>query len=216
MIGILVNKIISLALVMAMGWLVVKSRVMRSEDSKGISKMSLYLVMPCVILSSFQVEYTDEVKQGLLLAFLAARETEYTNLRILLMGRTTGLPADVIRARLRESYVEGRGMTMAATYRIAVIGDWESVMGFRALGLDTYPVTSVDEAKERVRELAKTDCAIIYLTEQLAKDMEDVLARYKDELRPAIIMIPGREGSLGIGMNNIQRAIERAVGADIF
>ena len=105
---------------------------------------------------------------------------------------------------------------MAATYRIAVIGDWESVMGFRALGLDTYPVTSVDEAKERVRELAKTDCAIIYLTEQLAKEMEDVLARYKDELRPAIIMIPGREGSLGIGMNNIQRAIERAVGADIF
>ena len=26
---------------------------------------------------------------------------------------------------------------MAKTYQIAVIGDWESVMGFRALGLDT-------------------------------------------------------------------------------
>jgi V/A-type H+-transporting ATPase subunit F len=104
---------------------------------------------------------------------------------------------------------------MATTYQIAVIGDWESVMGFRALGLDTYPVTSVEEARERVRALAKSDCAVIYLTEQLAKDMEDVLARYKDELRPAIILIPGREGSLGIGKNNIQRAIERAVGADI-
>ena len=45
--------------------------------------------------------------------------------------------------------------------------------------------------------------------------MEDVLSRYKDELRPAIILIPGREGSLGIGKDNIQRAIERAVGADI-
>ena len=104
---------------------------------------------------------------------------------------------------------------MATTYRIAVIGDWESVMGFRALGLDTYPVTSVAEAKEQVRELAKTDCAVIYLTEQLAKDMDDVISRYKDELRPAIILIPGREGSLGIGKSNIQRAIERAVGADI-
>ena len=104
---------------------------------------------------------------------------------------------------------------MATTYRIAVIGDWESVMGFRALGLDTYPVTSVDEAKETVKELAKTDCAVIYLTEQLAKDMDDVISRYKDELRPAIILIPGREGSLGIGKSNIQRAIERAVGADI-
>ena len=90
---------------------------------------------------------------------------------------------------------------MATTYRIAVIGDWESVMGFRALGLDTYPVTSVDEAREKVKELAK--------------DMDDVISRYKDELRPAIILIPGREGSLGIGKSNIQRAIERAVGADI-
>ena len=104
---------------------------------------------------------------------------------------------------------------MAMTYRIAVIGDWESVMGFRALGLDTYPVTSVEAAKEKVRDLAKTDCAVIYLTEQLAKDKEYVLSRYKDELRPAIILIPGRGGSLGIGKANIHRAIERAVGADI-
>ena len=104
---------------------------------------------------------------------------------------------------------------MAATYQIAVIGDWESVMGFRALGLDTYPVNSAEGAREKIKELAKTNCAVIYLTERLAKDMEDVLARYKDELRPAIILIPGQDGSLGIGKNNIQRAIERAVGADI-
>jgi len=40
-----------------------------------------------------------------LLAYLAARETEYTNLRILLLGRSTGLNADIIRSRLRASYV---------------------------------------------------------------------------------------------------------------
>lgn len=104
---------------------------------------------------------------------------------------------------------------MATTYKIAVIGDWESVMGFRALGLDTYPVTSADEARELVHRLAKENCAVIYLTEQLAVKMEDVLARYKDDVRPAIILIPGREGSLGVGKANIQRSIERAVGADI-
>ncbi len=105
---------------------------------------------------------------------------------------------------------------MAETYQIAVVGDWESVMGFRALGLDTYPVTSTDEAKKTVHELARGEkCAVIYLTEQLAKDMEDVLAKYKDAIRPAIILIPGREGSLDIGKSNIKRTIERAVGADI-
>ncbi len=40
-----------------------------------------------------------------LVGYLAARETEYTNLRIILMGRGAGLPADVIRSRLRASYV---------------------------------------------------------------------------------------------------------------
>ena len=40
-----------------------------------------------------------------LLSYLAAREIEYTNLRILLLGRSTGLDASVIRSRLRASYV---------------------------------------------------------------------------------------------------------------
>lgn len=100
-------------------------------------------------------------------------------------------------------------------YRIAVVGDWNSVMGFRALGLETYPAATAEEAKAYIRALAKEDCAVIYLTEQLAKDMPEVLARYKDALRPAIILIPGREGSLGIGKDNIQNAIKRAIGTDI-
>jgi len=104
---------------------------------------------------------------------------------------------------------------MAVTYRIAVVGDWQSVMGFRALGLDTYPVTSPEEARETIHRLAKEDCAVIYLTEQLAAKLGDVIARYKDELAPAIILIPGREGSLGIGKETLQSSIERAVGADI-
>lgn len=101
------------------------------------------------------------------------------------------------------------------TDRIAVVGDWNSILGFRALGLETVPVKNAQEAKEAVRELAKEECAVIYLTEQLAKDMTDTLQRYKDALRPAIILIPGREGSLGIGQSNIESAIKRAIGTDI-
>ena len=104
---------------------------------------------------------------------------------------------------------------MAVSYRIAVIGDWESVMGFRALGLDAYPASSPEEAREIIHKLAKEDCAVIYLTEQLAVKLEDVIARYKDALRPAIILIPGKSGSLGIGMDNVKKSVERAVGADI-
>ena len=100
-------------------------------------------------------------------------------------------------------------------YKIAVVGDKDSVLGFKALGLDVHPVEHVDQARKAVHGLAKENCAIIYLTEQLAAQMQPEIARYKDALTPAIILIPGKEGSLGIGMANVKTAVERAVGADI-
>ena len=100
-------------------------------------------------------------------------------------------------------------------YKIAVIGDKDSVLGFKALGLEVHPADDVDQARRAVHTLAKENCAIIYLTEQLAAQMGPEIARYKDSLTPAIILIPGKEGSLGIGMANVKTAVERAVGADI-
>lgn len=72
MIEILLQKIISLAIIMAMGWLLVKLRILEAESSKAISKVLLYLVMPCVTITAFQVDYTPEVQNGLLLALFAS------------------------------------------------------------------------------------------------------------------------------------------------
>ena len=102
-----------------------------------------------------------------------------------------------------------------ASYRIAVLGDRESVLGFKALGLDVFPAESVEEARSTLHRLAKENYAVVYLTEQLAQYMTDDLGRYKDELTPAVILIPGKEGSLGIGMANVKKSVERAVGAEI-
>ena len=100
-------------------------------------------------------------------------------------------------------------------YKIAVLGDKDSVLGFRALGLDVFSADSAEQARPILHRLAKEGYAIIYLTEQLATGLSAEMARYKDELTPAIILIPGKEGPLGIGMENIKTAVERAVGADI-
>lgn len=101
-------------------------------------------------------------------------------------------------------------------YKIAVLGDRESVLGFKALGLDVYPAETVEEGRKTLHRLAKDgETAIIYLTEQYASQMMDEVKKYKDEVMPAIILIPGKAGSLGIGMKNITDSVERAVGADI-
>ena len=104
---------------------------------------------------------------------------------------------------------------MANSYQIAVLGDQDSVMGFKALGLTVFPADSVEQARSALHKIAREDYAVVYLTEQYAARMEAEIKRYKDELTPAIILIPGKDGSLGIGMANVKSAVERAVGADI-
>jgi V/A-type H+-transporting ATPase subunit F len=100
-------------------------------------------------------------------------------------------------------------------YKIAVMGDTDSVLGFKALGLEVCPVSTPEEGREALHKMAKENYAIIYMTEQLAAQLQPDIARYQDALTPAIILIPGKEGSLGIGMANVKTAVERAVGADI-
>lgn len=100
-------------------------------------------------------------------------------------------------------------------YKIAVLGDRDSVMGFKALGLDTHFVETTEEARHTLHRLAREDYAIIYITEQLAADISSEINKYKTAVTPAVILIPGKTGSLGLGAQALQSAIERAVGADI-
>jgi len=101
--------------------------------------------------------------------------------------------------------------------KIAVIGGRETVMGFKALGLETYPVVDVAEANQTLRKLTRErdDYAIIYIEETLAAQLSNEINRYKDSPTPAIILIPGREGSIGLGQSALKAAVERAVGTNI-
>ena len=100
-------------------------------------------------------------------------------------------------------------------YKVAVLGDYESIFGFAALGLDTYPVTLPEEGKRILKGLCENGYGIVYITEALAKDIEDEIDKYKDQTIPAIIMIPGTYGNTGIGVTNVKKSVEQAVGSDI-
>lgn len=100
-------------------------------------------------------------------------------------------------------------------YKIGVIGDKDSILGFKAIGLSVFPVTQPSEAEKVLRELADEQYAVIYITEQIAKNLTAVIDEFSDRRFPAIIPIPGNQGTLGIGMQGVKKSVERAVGADI-
>ncbi len=100
-------------------------------------------------------------------------------------------------------------------YKIAVLGDQDSVLGFKALGLDVCFAETAEEARHALHRLARENYAIIYITEELAGQLAADIDRYKTALTPAVILIPGKGGALGLGARALQSAVERAVGADI-
>ncbi len=101
--------------------------------------------------------------------------------------------------------------------KIAVIGGSDTVMGFKALGLETYPAADAAEATQLLRQLTREndDYAIIYIEETLAQYMGHEIDKFKDRPTPAVILIPGREGSIGLGQSALKAAVERAVGTNI-
>ena len=102
--------------------------------------------------------------------------------------------------------------------KIAVIGSRDTVMGFKALGLDTFPAETPTEAGRLLRQLTReseAEYAIIYIEENFAAQIQNEIDRFKDSPRPAIILIPGREGSIGLGQSALKAAVERAVGTNI-
>lgn len=73
---LLMQQIVQLFLMIFMGYLIVKTGLVRDDDSKVLSKIILYLIVPCVIINAFQVNYTTDTVKGLLIAFAASVLTQ--------------------------------------------------------------------------------------------------------------------------------------------
>lgn len=100
-------------------------------------------------------------------------------------------------------------------YKIAVLGDRDSIYGFAALGLEIFPVQDKEAGARTLRQLADQGYGVIYITEELAAGLEEEMARYWESLLPAVIPIPGVRGNTGMGIAMVKRSVEQAVGSDI-
>lgn len=69
---VLFQQIVVMFLMLGMGFALVKAKVFRAEDSRVLSIMAIYIIAPCVIIRSFQIDFTPEVRNGFLMTVAAA------------------------------------------------------------------------------------------------------------------------------------------------
>ena len=97
------------------------------------------------------------------------------------------------------------------THKIGVVGDKDSVLPFKLFRYGTTKQT----VRQAIEEMAKNEYGVIYVTEQCAALSPETIERYKEQMIPAIVLIPNHQGSLGIGLEEIQKNVEKAVGQNI-
>jgi len=96
----------------------------------------------------------------------------------------------------------------------ALVGALSVVTGY----VVAFTLARTDVPLKRVLHNLTTECqdvAIIYIEETLAAGLSAEIDRFKNSVRPAIILIPGREGSTGKGLTALHEAVKRAIGTDI-
>jgi V/A-type H+-transporting ATPase subunit F len=99
--------------------------------------------------------------------------------------------------------------------KIAFIGDRDSVWGFRAFGIDVYPVSDPTEAGEALRAAAGSAHAIIFVTEDIYESCGDLISEYRALALPTVTVLPSVTGSRGLAATEIHEAVSAAIGADI-
>lgn len=100
-------------------------------------------------------------------------------------------------------------------YKIAVVGDKESIFGFSAIGMDIYPAYEEDDVKRIIPKLIDDDYAIIYITENVSIKAEKFLEKLQKNKIPAIVTIPSNTGNLNYGEKRIKDMVQKAVGIEI-
>jgi V/A-type H+-transporting ATPase subunit F len=115
-------------------------------------------------------------------------------------------------------------MSTSNEYKIAIIGPSDTVSGLKALGVEAFPATTAEEALEQLRSIkqatndpaAAKRYAIVCIIEELVQSVDqEEYAKAAAGALPAVVLLPGPQGSHGFATNRLRRLAEQAVGSAI-
>jgi len=100
-------------------------------------------------------------------------------------------------------------------YKIALIGNRDTIIGFKLLGVSLFPTSKKDEAVEILDKLVKEECAVIFVTEDIASQIYEEIERLQKTSFASITTIPNKLEKKYLGLKILRRNIEKAIGTDI-
>jgi len=84
------------------------------------------------------------------------------------------------------------------------------------LGIETYPAESESEAASQLLAIAqKKEPALIFITERLAMDLKDEIARLNKKPEINVVLIPDNQGTNNMAAEQINYLVKNSIGAEV-
>ena len=99
--------------------------------------------------------------------------------------------------------------------KIALMGDKDSIIGFKLLGVDLFPVNEPAEAIKLLNKIANEKYAVVFITEKIASEMMSVIEELQRVSTISFTVVPGKLGNKNIGLTLLKKNIEKAIVKDI-
>lgn len=94
---------------------------------------------------------------------------------------------------------------------IAVLGDEDTVLGFKLAGVTEGTIYEASTVKETIDRYA--GMRIIIMTEHVAEELR--ASGLMEHVKPVVAEIPGKQGSSGTALKNLGRLLEEAIGVQL-
>lgn len=100
---------------------------------------------------------------------------------------------------------------------VAIIGDLDTVTGFRLGGIkEGRVVNNKEEAEKALDDLIETKVSIIIITEKIANEIRvHINKTIGSEMVPMVIEIPDKDGMSESDGDQMRALIKRVIGVDI-
>lgn len=115
-------------------------------------------------------------------------------------------------------------MSMNNSYKIAIVGPADTVSGFKALGVESFDAQTGEEALSQLLKIKSatldpendTSYAVVCVIEDLMVNVDQAeYAKVVSGALPAVVLLPGPEGSKGVAVERLRSLAEKAVGSAI-
>lgn len=115
-------------------------------------------------------------------------------------------------------------MSTNQTYKIAIIGPVDTVSGFAALGVEIFDARDAEAALKQLRFIKENKedkavghhYAVVCIIENLLAEVDQAeFKKLTTGALPAVVLLPGPQGTSGLGVARLRQLAEQAVGSAI-